>query len=48
MTNIRADALSRQSSSDDVKEDNNDVIVLPTHVFANATFTTLNEVDELC
>ncbi len=47
-TNTRADALSRWSSNEDVKEDNNDVIVLTANIFTNTTYTTLNEVDELC
>jgi len=47
-TNTRADALSRQSSGKDAKEDNNDVIVLPDEVFANTTYTSLNNIDVQC
>src|SRR6266702_976256 len=48
MTNTRADALSRQLSNNKAKEDNDNVIVLPHEVFANATYTSLNEIDTQC
>ncbi len=47
-SNTQADALSRRTNNNEGKEDNNDVIVLPTNVFANATYTSLNDVDSLC
>src|SRR6266702_5583654 len=47
-TNTRADALSRQSNNEEAKEDNNDIIVLPNEVFANATYTSLSEIDAQC
>ncbi len=47
-TNTRADALSRCSSSDEAKEDNNNIIVLPKEVFANTTYTSLNEINIQC
>ena len=47
-TNTRADALSRRSNSDEAKEDNNNVVVLPNEVFANTIYTSLNEIDILC
>ncbi len=46
--NTRADALSRRSNGKEAKEDNNDIIVLPNEVFANTTYTSLNEVDIQC
>ncbi len=47
-TNTRADALSRQSKNDEAKEDNNDVIVLPSKVFANTVYTSLNDINIHC
>ena len=47
-TNTRADALSRCSNRGKAKEDNNNVIVLPNKVFANAAYTSLNEIDIQC
>ncbi len=47
-TNTRADTLSRRSNNEEAKEDNNDVIVLPNEVFANTTYTSLNEIDACC
>ena len=47
-TNTRADTLLRRSNNDNTKEDNNDIIVLPMEVFTNATYMSLNEIDEYC
>ncbi len=47
-TNTRADALSRQSTGKEAKEDNNDVIVLPDEIFTKTTYTSLNHVDIQC
>ncbi len=48
MTNTRADALSRQSDDGSMKMDNNNVVVLPSTVFAKAAYTSLNNMDILC
>ncbi len=45
---MRADALSRRSSNDEAKEDNNNAIVLPNEVFTNTVYTSLNEIDICC
>src|SRR6266571_5144176 len=47
-TNTRADALSRQSTGKEAKEDNNDVIVLPDEIFAHTSYTSLSDIDVLC
>ena len=47
-SNTRADALSWQSNHDEGKKDNNDIIVLPSMVFAKTTYTLLNNIDALC
>jgi len=47
-TNTRADALSRRSNNEEAKEDNNDVIVLPSEVFTNTTYTSLSKIDTQC
>ena len=47
-SNMRADALSRRTNQNEGKEDNNNVTVLPSEVFANATYSSLNEIDVQC
>ncbi len=47
-SNTRADALSRRTDHNEGKEDNDDITVLPSNVFANATYTSLNEIDMIC
>jgi len=47
-SNTRADALSWRSNHKESKEDNNDIVVLPSTVFANATYTSLNDINILC
>jgi hypothetical protein len=46
--NARADALSRRSDYDTGEEDNTDIIVLPSDVFAQKIQATLHDVDIWC
>ena len=47
-TNTQADTLSRQANGTYVKDNNNDVIVLPSNVFIHAMSISLNNIDTAC
>ncbi len=47
-TNTQEDALSRRTKGTQGKEDNNDIIVLPTEVFVKATSVSLDNIDLTC
>ncbi len=44
-SNTRADALSRRTNQNEGKEDNSNVTILPSEVFANTTYSSLNKID---